>query len=45
MNVREIMTENPVCCAPESTIGDAAKLTAGNDYGRTPVVDGDGHRN
>ena len=39
MQVREIMTENPACCAPETPLRDAAKLMAEKDCGEIPVID------
>ena len=39
MQVREIMTENPACCAPETNIEDVAKLMAEHDCGEIPVLD------
>lgn len=39
MKVREIMTENPACCSPESSLQNAAKLMADRDCGEIPVVD------
>lgn len=39
MQVRDIMTENPTCCSPETSIREAAKLMADNDCGEIPVVD------
>jgi len=38
MNVREIMSKDPICCTPESTIVEAAKLMVDNDCGQIPVV-------
>jgi CBS domain-containing protein len=38
MQVREIMTQNPTCCTPESTIQDVAQMMAENDCGCIPVV-------
>ena len=38
MQVREIMTQNPACCTPESTIQDVAQMMAENDCGCIPVV-------
>lgn len=38
MQVREIMTENPTCCSPDSSIRDAAKLMVENDCGEIPVL-------
>jgi CBS domain-containing protein len=39
MQVREIMTENPACCAPDSSIIEAARIMAERDCGEVPVVD------
>lgn len=39
MQVRDIMTENPACCSPETSIREAAKLMADNDCGEIPVLD------
>lgn len=39
MQVRDIMTENPACCSPETSIREAAKLMADNDCGQIPVLD------
>lgn len=39
MQTRDIMTENPACCAPETNIEDVAKLMADNDCGEIPVLD------
>jgi CBS domain-containing protein len=38
MNVREIMSKDPVCCTPETSVVDAAKLMVENDCGQIPVV-------
>jgi CBS domain-containing protein len=38
MNVREIMSKDPICCTPESTVVEAAKLMVDNDCGQIPVV-------
>ena len=38
MQVREMMTENPTCCSPDSSIQDAARLMVKNDCGEIPVV-------
>lgn len=43
MQVREIMTENPACCTPETSLQDAAKLMADCDCGEIPVIDDQGH--
>ena len=39
MQVREIMTENPACCTPDSTLRDIALMMKENDCGCIPVVD------
>ena len=39
MQVREIMTSNPECCTPESTLQDVARMMKVNDCGCIPVVD------
>lgn len=39
MQVREIMTEKPACCAPDTPIRDAARLMVENDCGEVPVTD------
>lgn len=39
MHVREIMTENPACCAPEDSVQEAARLMVENDCGEIPVLD------
>jgi CBS domain-containing protein len=39
MQLREIMTENPSCCGPRTSLSDAAKLMADSDCGEIPVVD------
>jgi len=39
MQVRELMTENPACCTPESTLQEVAQMMETNDCGLIPVVD------
>lgn len=39
MQVRDIMTENPACCAPETSLEDIAKMMADQDCGEIPVLD------
>ena len=39
MQVREIMTDRPACCSPETSMKDAAKLMSECDCGEIPVVD------
>ena len=38
MQVREIMTENPACCMPDSTLQEVARMMEQNDCGCIPVV-------
>lgn len=39
MNVRELMTLNPVACLPTAKVREAARLMADNDCGCIPVVE------
>lgn len=39
MQIREIMTPNPVCCTPDSTVQVVARMMKDNDCGCIPVVD------
>ena len=39
MQVREIMTREPVCCPPEAKLSDVARMMAENDCGGIPVVE------
>ncbi len=41
MRVSEVMTAEPVCCTPETTAQEAARLMAEHDCGCLPVVDAD----
>ena len=36
---RDVMTPDPACCAPSTTLDDVAKLMVQNDCGEIPVVD------
>src|SRR5918999_3580011 len=36
---RDVMTPDPVCCTPNATLDEVAKLMAHNDCGEIPVVD------
>jgi CBS domain-containing protein len=38
MQVKEIMTENPACCTPDSTLQEVAGMMKENDCGCIPVV-------
>ena len=39
---RDVMTANPACCTPNSTIVQVAKMMLQNDCGQIPVVDTQG---
>ncbi|HEY9685905.1 MAG TPA: CBS domain-containing protein [Coleofasciculaceae cyanobacterium] len=39
----ELMTQNPHCCLPESTVMEAVEVMAGEDCGAVPVIDHEGH--
>src|SRR5688500_16858131 len=38
MQVREVMTSNPVCCTPDSTLQEVAQMMVEMDCGCIPVV-------
>jgi CBS domain-containing protein len=40
---RDLMTSDPVCCTPDTTLDRVAQLMANNDCGEIPVVDAAGH--
>ena len=42
MKVRDIMTEDPVCCGPGTTIPQVARLMVDCNCGEIPVVDANG---
>ena len=44
MNAREIMTPNPVCCLPGTSLAEVARLMATHDCGAIPIVDDDALR-
>src|SRR6185503_3118558 len=37
---RDVMTPDPACCTPHTTLDEVAKLMARNDCGEIPVIDG-----
>lgn len=37
---RDVMTANPTCCSPNTTLDQVAKLMGENDCGEIPIVDG-----
>jgi len=36
---RDVMTPDPACCTPNTTLDDVAKMMARNDCGEIPVID------
>lgn len=42
MEIRELMTKDPVCCSPSDSVKEAASLMVGNDCGQIPVIDAEG---
>ena len=38
MQVKEIMTAEPMCCSPETTLVEAARVMVGYDCGEVPVI-------
>jgi CBS domain-containing protein len=36
---RDVMTPDPACCSPETTLDEVAKLMVQNDCGEIPVID------
>ena len=44
MKARDLMTENPVCIAPETSALQAARLMEEHDVGSLPVVESDSNR-
>ena len=39
MSVATVMTENPACCTPPSSLTEVARLMVENDCGEIPVVE------
>lgn len=39
MQVKEIMSQNPACCTPETKLQDVARTMVENDCGSIPVVE------
>jgi CBS domain-containing protein len=44
MQIREIMTENPACCKPDTSLEEVAKMMLDHDCGEIPVVHGSEQR-
>jgi CBS domain-containing protein len=41
MKAQDLMTSNPACCTPSSTVREAAELMRDHDCGCIPVVEGE----
>lgn len=41
MVVKEVMTTNPACCGPETSLQDVARLMVEHDCGEIPIIDSD----
>lgn len=41
MKCRDVMTENPICCLPEDSVGQAARVMRRERVGSIPVVTDD----
>jgi CBS domain-containing protein len=39
LQVKDVMTQNPVCCTPETDLAEVARLMLEHDCGEIPVVD------
>jgi CBS domain-containing protein len=44
MKAQDLMTTNPTCCTPSSTVREAAQLMRDRDCGCIPVVEGESKR-
>jgi CBS domain-containing protein len=44
MDIKDIMTRDPVCVTPEATVREAAQIMKTEDVGLVPVVDDNGER-
>ncbi len=44
MKAQDLMTTNPACCTPSSTVREAAQLMRDHDCGCIPVVEGESKR-
>jgi CBS domain-containing protein len=42
MKVKDIMTVDPACCAPDTSLAEVARLMVEHDCGEIPIVQGDG---
>ena len=39
LQVKDVMTKNPICCTPETNLREVAQLMMERDCGEIPVVD------
>jgi CBS domain-containing protein len=39
MDIRSVMTPNPTCCSPDTSLQDVARMMMKHDCGQIPVVD------
>lgn len=39
MKVKDVMTENPICCIPTTSLEEVARMMVENDCGAIPVVE------
>jgi CBS domain-containing protein len=44
MKAQDLMTTNPACCTPNTTVREAAQLMRDHDCGCIPVVEGESKR-
>jgi len=45
MQVKDVMTPDPACCTPHTSLVDVANLMVTNDCGEIPVVDSESNKN
>jgi CBS domain-containing protein len=44
MKVRDVMTRNPACCAPDTSLREVARLMVEHDCGEIPVCENESSR-
>jgi CBS domain-containing protein len=45
MNVKDMMTADPACCTPDTSLPEVARMMVGNDCGEIPVVENNSTKN
>lgn len=45
MNVKDMMTTDPACCTPDTSLAEVARMMVGNDCGEIPVVENNSTKN